>query len=97
MIHNENNRYEGVTVRLDGNRFRNCTFQDCSLEFGGSDVVGMVGCTFTNCVWSFVGAAANTLSFLGAMYRGLGPDGGKLVERTFENIRSGNVTSTEAR
>lgn len=95
MIRNEDSVYIGVTVRLDGNQFRSCTLQNCRLEFAGSDLVGMVECAFTNCVWSFVGPAANTFSFLSAMYRGLGRDGANLVERTFENIKSGNVISTE--
>jgi hypothetical protein len=97
MILNENSVYKGVTVRLDGNHFRACTFQDCRLEFGGSDLVGMVECSFTDCVWAFVGPAANTLSFLSALYRGLGPEGAQLVERTFENIRSVHVTQTGLR
>lgn len=89
MIKNVNNTYRKTTVHLDGNHFESCIFEDCQLEYGGTDKVGLVSCEFTNCVWSFVGPAANTIQFMGALYHGLGNDGRGLIEKTFDQIRSG--------
>lgn len=70
MIQNRNNVYKDATVRLDGNSFEGCAFDHCRLVFGGSDEIGITGCTFTACEWAFEGAAATTLKFLSSLFNG---------------------------
>ena len=91
MIKNTDNIYKSATIRLDGNSFENCAFDKCRLVFGGTGDVGISGCTFKECEWTFIDSAATTLRFLSGLYSGFGPDGKQLVEDTFKNIRSGNV------
>lgn len=95
MTQHTGNLYESTTIRLDGNAFENCTFDNCTLEFGGTDKVGITGCKFNGCQWVFVEAAATTIRFMSGLYTGFGPDGQKLVEDTFNNIRAGNVQDAE--
>ena len=91
MIQNSNNIYRDATIRLDGNNFEGCTFDRCHLVFSGTGEIGISGCKFNACKWTFEGAAATTLKFLSSLYTGFGPDGEKLVEDTFNNIRAGQV------
>lgn len=88
MIPNIGKTYTREVVSLDGQHFEKCTFDHCTLQFGGTAPVGLANNTFTNCDWSFVGPAATTLDFLSALYHG---GGKKLIEDTFENIRSGQM------
>jgi hypothetical protein len=57
--------------------------------FGGTAIVRIAECSFNNVKWSFTGAAANTVSFMTAMYDGAGEGEKQLVEQTFNNIRRG--------
>ena len=80
--------FSDTKVRLDGNHFRNCTFRDCTIEFGGRAAGTMIEeCAFFGCQWAFVDAAADTIRFMEMLYANFGPDGKELIERTFEGIR----------
>ena len=92
MILNQNNEYEGVNVHLDGKGFKRCVFTNCRLIFDGTGPVSLVECEFTDVAWEFTGPAKNTLAFLGALYHGMGESGKKVVESTFEHLRSGNTS-----
>ena len=81
------------TVRLDGSSFDGCTFEDCALEFAGAMPRRVVNCRLTNCRWSFVGAAADTMRFLGLMYQDFGPEAQRIVEQAFENVRTAGATA----
>lgn len=75
------------TVDLDGNQFVNCRFYDCKLVFYAYEPVSFDRCVFTECAWVFEGAADNMLSFLTALYHGLGESGQSLVELIFKGVR----------
>jgi hypothetical protein len=77
-------------VRLDGEEFDNCVFQNCTLEIGGAAEFTLDGCTLINCQWVFVDAAAVTLGAMARIYTGMVKDGEALVEQTFEYIRRGS-------
>ena len=96
MIRNIGNTYKNMRVRLDGNHFEQCVFRQCVLEFGASDDVGLVECAFHNCSWEFVGSAATTIKFMTGLYSGLGPEGQKLIEETFDDIRRGAAAQISA-
>ena len=76
-------------VRLDGEEFRNCSFQACTLEIGGTADMVLENCTFTDCQWVFVEAAATTLAIMARLYAGAIPDGDTLIEQVFASIRQG--------
>lgn len=78
-----------MTVRVDGNSFERCIFRNCVLEFGGTGEVRLVECEFYDSRWSFVGPAATTIQFMTGLYHGLGPEGQRLIEQTFAEIRGG--------
>jgi hypothetical protein len=60
--------------------------------FKGIGDVGLVDCHMNEYKWSFEGPAATTINFMKGLYHGLGEEGKKLIEYTFENIRqSSNV------
>lgn len=79
--------FSGGRVQLDGNQFVDCHFEGVSLVFAGTAPVHFNGCHFVNVRWEFDGPAVLTLSFLAALYRGLGEGGRHLVEQIFEEIR----------
>jgi hypothetical protein len=87
MNRNYGNVYIGQRIRIDGNIYEECIFEECILEFGGTAEVGFINCSIVNSHWSFVGCASTTLNFMHAMYHGFGPDGQRLIEDTFAQIR----------
>ena len=87
----KNRTFENKLIQLDGNQYINCTFQDCTLQYGGFGDVKLEGCQFNKCSWSFTDAAARTVQFMSALYYGAGEGGKDLIEKTFENIREGRL------
>ncbi len=84
-------RFDNSSVEVDGNRFESCTFVRCRIIFSALDTVTFKDCIFDRCDWVFDGPAETTLTYLSALYRGLGPQGQELVEAVFQGIREGNV------
>ena len=84
-----NSTFENTSVNLDNTSFEGCKFTRCRMVFGGTGPVSLVNCTFNDVSWHMTGPAENTLSFLRAMYHGMGDQGKSIVEATFEQIRSG--------
>jgi hypothetical protein len=84
----EGQKFVGANVQLDGGvAYINCEFIGCTLIYLGMGSVQTQGCKFDpTCRWNFTGPAANTISFLRALYVGGQKE---LVERLFEAIRSG--------
>ena len=52
--------FEGVTVDLDGNSFKNCTFRDVTFQYSGGDLK-MDNCGMDRFRFQFGGALANGL------------------------------------
>lgn len=72
-------------VRLDGARFRNCSFQNATLLYSGMAGTEISGCTFTGAQIEFDGPAGNALALLKAMSRpgsGLAP----IVKASFAHV-----------
>jgi hypothetical protein len=87
MNRNIRNTYVKTQVQLDNNSFEDCIFRECILEYSGTGPVGLTHSTFLNCQWTFTGAASNTLIFMRSIYHGLGEEGARIVDGTFELIR----------
>lgn len=74
-------------VELDNKHFVQCRFARCVLVFGATGTLSLEQNEFTDCKWELTGAAATTIQFLRALYHGAGPEGAKLVDDTFDEIR----------
>lgn len=67
MLDNVENWYEGLTLEIDGNSYRGCSFVNCRLIYRGTAPIGFDRCSFTHTGFQFEGAAANTAAFLNAL------------------------------
>jgi hypothetical protein len=76
-------------IHMDFNQFINCVFDGCLLIYHGYGAIHMEGCSFINVRWTFADAAANTVSFMAALYTGAGEGGKKLIDSTFDTIKKG--------
>ncbi len=54
-------------VKLDGNEFIDCTFENCTLVYSGGLPPLITRCDFKSFTFEFRGHAANTVAFLQAM------------------------------
>lgn len=82
-----NKVFDNKEIRLDGQTFKGCTFNGCTLVFGGGHPPSLVENVFNRCSWKFDGEAANTLAFLAA----LRADGGKeFVEAVIRRAGAAN-------
>jgi hypothetical protein len=83
--------FENETVRLDGNRYTECVFKNCTLEFAGGPVPEINSCESQDCKWAFTEAAERTLQFMALLYKS-GEGGRRLVEYTYEHIMRGQYS-----
>lgn len=58
------------TIVLDYGEFRDMRFDQCELVFRGGRPPTLANNEFVNCTWTFEQEAANTASFLKALYHG---------------------------
>ena len=82
-----NSTFVGATVDLDGNTYESCLFQRCIIRFSGLSPAALSNCQFQDCTLALGGHATLTLSYLRALYHGLGEWGKQSVENLFEEIR----------
>ena len=85
-------KFKNEPILLDGNEYFGCSFIRCELKFGASGDVTLGGCSFEQCKWSFVDAAARTIQFMMGLYHGTGEGGRKLIDETFKNIQHGSYS-----
>lgn len=81
----------GDRVLLDGKNFVNCHFKGCSFEYRGEQLFGLQHCTFDSFPLHFSGPAANVTATLESLYKGMGPEGQKLVEGYIASIRGQSI------
>jgi hypothetical protein len=82
----EQKKFKNQAVLLDGNSYKTCEFKNCTLVFNGIAAPSLAGNTIDACNWRLDGPAANTLTFLAALYQ-MGPEMQELVEQTFNTMR----------
>jgi hypothetical protein len=76
--------FEGGTHQLDDHAYRNCTFRNCRIFYGGGKV-NMQDVEFTNCTVELIGAASHTLTLLRNFQNGTcGLGGQTLFNQTFQ-------------
>ena len=82
-----NKKFHDIRISLDGATLIGCEFGRCTFIYSALLPVNLEACSFSECQWEFTGPAANALGFMTAIYS-QGGDGAKLIEKTFENIRT---------
>jgi len=93
MAVHEGATFKDETVVLDGNEYRNCTFNNCEIVYNGKAHVALNGITFNDCRWTFDGPAGLTIEFMTALYQAGMKE---LIDGTFKNIRRGARRPREA-
>lgn len=83
-----NQRFEGVTVTLDGNSYRDCTFENVTFHYSGGPL-DMANCAMDRFAFQFGGDLANGLY---ALYQLFGTEGMLTILRGFTEPHSGEVT-----
>ncbi|CZZ85152.1 hypothetical protein ACUBYH_000672 [Enterobacter hormaechei] len=76
-------------VVLDGVKYTNVTFTNCTIIFSGADTgkdMGLIGCKFINCQWRFEGAAGHTINFLNSLTKAMGKPGEQLLKNLFQTL-----------
>ena len=92
MNRNFRNTYNGVKVRIDNQSFEECSFINCTIEYGGTGPISLTGCKFKSCNWVFIDYAQNTLNFMQTMYHHMDEFGKSMIEATFQNIKDSGVS-----
>lgn len=80
-------RFEGTTVQLDGNTFRNCVFLDVVFQYSGGPVE-IADCSMNRFSFQFGGDLARGLY---ALHQLFGTDNMLHILRGFTDPRPGNV------
>ena len=79
----QNQKFENITIYLDGCSFYGCRFEGCNLVFNGVLGFVMENPSFQSCSWTPQGPALQTLQLLGTLYKGGATD---LIDRIFHSI-----------
>ena len=82
----EDSAFDHEPVHVDGNSYRNCHFEQCTLIYSGGEIPRLENNSFTECRWVFDGAAVRTMAFLRDLYHRGGEGGRALVDNAFETI-----------
>lgn len=77
--------FKNEIVKLDGQCYEECTFENCTLVFFGGETPILDNNTFMECTWDMGDAAGRTIGFLGVLHiAGLGD----IVDGWFRQVRS---------
>ena len=68
MANFKDKAYSGQTVRLDGNTYEDCNFQNAKLVYSGSGPVSLIRCECSRASIQFEGPAEQTALFMQAMW-----------------------------
>lgn len=82
-----NQRFEGVTVTLDGNSYTDCAFEEVIFHYSGGPL-DMANCKMDRFAFQFGGDLANGLNNL---YQLFGTDGMLAILRGFTEPHHGEV------
>ena len=96
MARYESQTFSNAQVRIDGNQYNHCRFENCTIEYRGEHQLQLEGCHFQACRWFFNGPAGETLRFLGALHADGDPGLKKMVQETLANITSNVVPELQS-
>ncbi|WP_103029789.1 hypothetical protein [Salinibacter altiplanensis] len=78
--------FSSERVVLDGKHFEDCTFDTCTLVYGGGRPPNFVSCDFAAPRFVFEDAAQSTIQLMSAIHNGIDE---RIIEKTFDEIRKG--------
>jgi hypothetical protein len=79
--------FSSATEVVDGNRYVECRFDNCTMIYRGGEIPHITGCQFDGCNWRFEDAAERTLLFMWQVYHGMGAGGRELIEAVLDQLR----------
>jgi len=80
--------FTGEVVKIDGNKFEECSFVRCEVIYAGGERFGLSHCTFDACAFSLEGPALSTLNFMALLYGEGGSEGQAFIEDTFNKLKT---------
>ena len=86
--------FTGEVVKIDDNKFEECSFVRCKVIYAGGDRFGLLRCTFDACSFSFEGAAQNTLNFMALLYDECGREGQEFIDDALNQLKLGSDPGT---
>lgn len=86
-------RFRDTKVVLDGEHFVECTFERCSLIYGGGRLPLFDGGTIDSCNWQLTDAARRTIQFLMTLRELGAPD---VVDQVIDQLRHPKLPANEA-
>jgi len=89
------NVFEYEIVRVDGDHFYDCTFNNCTLEFAGVEAPSFERCRFNDSEWVFVDHAATTIAFLSQLPHDFGTAGKILFENLFRQLSEQRIETPD--
>ena len=85
------NKFANEEVVLDFHEYETCEFTNCRFVVLGYGAFALNKCEVKNCEFSFAGPAASVIQTMATIYNNLGEQGQKLIEGTFDSIRTGSL------
>ena len=82
--------FEGTTVELDGNSYKNCSFRDVTFQYSGGDLT-IDNCGMDRFSFQFGGQLSNGLF---ALYQLFGTEGLLQIIRGFTEPTAGQIELT---
>jgi len=86
-----NNKFSNEEVVLDFHEYETCEFTNCRFVVLGYGAFALNKCEVKNCEFTFAGPAASVIQTMATIYNNLGEQGQKLIEGTFDSIRTGSL------
>lgn len=88
-----NHKFTSEEVVLDFHEYDTCEFTNCRFVVLGYGAFALNKCEVTNCEFTFAGPAASVIQTMATIYHNLGDQGQKLIEGTFDQIRTAGGTN----
>lgn len=70
-------KFDGANVTLDFNEYVDCEFSGCEMIYKGGNLPVFENCNFSQCRFSLVEKAQNTLDYLAFLYQNMAETGGQ--------------------
>ncbi|MBA3321457.1 MAG: hypothetical protein H0T45_08445 [Pyrinomonadaceae bacterium] len=91
-MRHEGKRFSNQEIHIDSAEYEGCRFENCRLIYSGG-ILRLKNIVFTDVLWIFDGAAANTVQSMTLMYKFDGV-GKQIVEEIFSTITGSTMQRT---
>jgi len=82
----ENQQYTKEMLLIDGHRYEECVFTNCTLTYEGGELPAFINCQFPGTRVQLAGAASQTITYLSGLYKG---GFSKKIEPILEGVQRG--------